>query len=1000
VKKLVANGLKLAVIKRDLVDLQADVEKFRVRALSSAEDITGGLESVESVSFQVLNVVPTLTMMDPIRESIYKISMLLVRASARGAGGGLAYGTMQAFEREAWQILKKEVPPLLIDLLLIWVNRLTRAFGWKDAARDVLVTALQHLLDLSYNIYCTIRDNKGKPVSDEQKIDIFVQAISSLLGLIVSRVFPVRLEDKATKVLIKATAESLAKQLVVESREIYKKCDESGREVSEVLLAEIPTIIMRLVEGTIVGFAQRRASQAAEFGQQQQVRNQTNFAEAHTILSQTNVSTLWRDGRLNRAALMEVRAGRARAIPFSKWEYDVPQGTVKVGGQERPYSWKDTNLEYETAAGVRRYSDECRMLVFFHRPNASRLNHTATPEARGAKWGKPPTVHAKSADGDGLSSELAGLVVKPRDGAAGVRTHNDVEAALKGWAKYEAELTRNGNMVRPDGVAFHPDQLAVWARLAPHMQGSIRNAMELLPELQRAGVWDLSDYPSGAQQQKLMEFVRGKAAKMSGGTEVEREDRVHAMIAEVKSTLQASKIGYYSDLDLIDLVSEKTGESIHLGNMKNEAVDIAKENMRLVNEYVSRDLEGRNEYREPHQSTVPGTGGEQNKLLEYRESEVLHGASLQMYGKGKAAGEHEVRVKDGATAVGPGGEVVQFYNKIPPEKLAAMTPDERSKAIHEDIIKQWDDYVRTKTSDKLFKPQVERIDKIKKEDRPLRHKVKKATAKPPKITREELRTVKEFYAGIEIVDDEGLGTEIGETSVMNSLHARDLVLDARTVATTLQYQESSQAKSRRLRTWADFEFARTKQGTVVGVHSGAASVVIAARLYRNTMGEAIAALIETRRGLGSINSSIGGKDVKMWFEIYSAYRPVATEWMRDRIGPAATGVTPANSTYGDQCPTLSVRPNLDVVAFTIKGLTHAFTPPGDPNGDFQGLWLHEVVEDKKTKELEEKPVTISDGGKDCYVAVFTSPLDDDSCPVVPMSVRREVSEKSQAEGTF
>src|SRR5262249_19520441 len=198
------------------------------------------------------------------------------------------------------------------------------------------------------------------------------------------------------------------------------------RDVAEVVLAELPTIIMRLAEAVIVGFAQRKASQTQEYIKSQRVTEETDLTEAAKIASKTKVSSIW-TGQVDRDALMEVRSGRARAIPFTDWEYKQFQHPARQGGQETTKTWRDTNLEYETAAGVRRYADECDMLCFFHAPNKSRLQHTDTVEAKGAKWGKPGTLQAKSADGPDMG-DRAGLVVKP--GVRPPQTHKDAPKAM------------------------------------------------------------------------------------------------------------------------------------------------------------------------------------------------------------------------------------------------------------------------------------------------------------------------------------------------------------------------------------------------------------------------------------------------------------------------------------------------------------------------------------------------------------------------------------------
>jgi hypothetical protein len=978
VDKTVSNGLELARIRKDLRELDKKVQAFRNNAIDSAEQITAGLETVESTSFQVLNVVPTILMMDPLREAAYKITVLIVRTTARGAGGALAYGTKEAFLNEALGVLKREVPGLIVDLLMRPLGRLTKALGWGDVAKEAVTVVVQQILEFTASLVKLIIDNKGKPIKRDQWESLLVERLSSLIGTLVARLFHVKANDKNTQVLIKATAEALAKVLTSEIYVIYKACDEQDRDVAEVVLAELPTIIMRVAEAVVVGFAQRKASQTQEYIKSQRVDEETDLTEAAKIAKQTTGSHIWRS-TVSRDALMEIRSGRARAIPFTDWEYRQYQHPAAQGGQQVTKTWRDTNLEYETAAGVRRYADECEMLCFFHAPNRSRLQHTETPEAKGAKWGKPGTLQAKSADGPEMG-ELAGLVVKPSDGPPA--THKNVGSAEANWDKHEAEAIRNGMMARPDGVIFHPDQLDSWANIRPFDVPAIALAKPVLHTLQNEGVWDLSNDPSPAQKAKLDQVVAsGKVTR----------DQVES----ARSLVQGAKIGYYSDLDPIDFVDAKSGESKHFGNKPKEALDLAAENRRLINEYVSKDLKGKNIEDDPRQSGAPGVGGSPDKRIEHPESEIQHGASAQMEGRGIATKDQKVKVKDGAFAAGPGGELVFFYNKVPPEKLAGMSPEDRETAVHEDIMKQWDEYVRSKVGDKKFKEQKRRIDQIKKEpDDPKVHKVKKVKqGNVPPITHEHIEESARVVDGIEVLDELGLGFEIPDLAVQNSLHTRGLSTDDEGTAYLVHTQTNVWVAS------SDLKTARERHGVRLGVDADGVNYVIAVRHFNQPLAEAIASMIRLRRALGNLPLVANNRQLKFWYEIYTAWRPVSSDYVRDRLGGPGIGLPGPYKELADQSPTFKAEADKRVYAFCVKGVVETYSPHKG-GGKFQGLFLHEVMEDTNKLVLSDRPVSILEAGEQVRIAVFTSPIEDDGRVCKPSAdakaeARAEAIEKAK-----
>jgi hypothetical protein len=112
-------------------------------------------------------------------------------------------------------------------------------------------------------------------------------------------------------------------------------------------------------------------------------------------------------------------------------------------------SWKQANLDYATAQGIRRYTDNNNLVVIAVDPNRSRIVHTATPEARGAKAPKPMDLSAKTSDNPKAPASVYGLVAKPSRVPPNGPTQSDYKAAVKKWHEDIKTAYKKGYMVRP-----------------------------------------------------------------------------------------------------------------------------------------------------------------------------------------------------------------------------------------------------------------------------------------------------------------------------------------------------------------------------------------------------------------------------------------------------------------------------------------------------------------------------------------------------------------------
>jgi hypothetical protein len=171
---------------------------------------------------------------------------------------------------------------------------------------------------------------------------------------------------------------------------------------------------------------------------------------------------------------------------------------------------------------------------------------------------------------DGTENRLRknwGLVLKPADEShSDGPTHTDYAAAKAAWDKSVHKMCKNGFMVSPDRVVFHPDQLTRWAQLHPEDAAACQTAIETLSNLSAGGVHDLT--------QKVPTF--------SGLLSKERIEAAFHHLSRVK-------IGYYSDLDLVEVVDFTSGQRRFMGDLgeDKEILQLARDNREHANSEIN-----------------------------------------------------------------------------------------------------------------------------------------------------------------------------------------------------------------------------------------------------------------------------------------------------------------------------------------------------------------------------------------------------------------------------
>ena len=939
--KVAQDGIDLEHIREDFKNLMKSVVDFRERAIKSAEHITAGLETVESTAFQILNVVPTLTFMDPFREAAYKIIVLLVRASTRGAGGYFAYDySKEAALREAFSVIRKEAAGVIVDIVFLPVDRLFKAVAMKGFTKHFCTICVQQIIEYTCWYYKTMDENQGKPITDKQREDMLYERTASLIGSLVGLMFPTNLGTSARETLVKTVAENIVRNLSIDCVNAERAAREQNRDFLEVLIADLPGTLMRIIQGGFVGLIQRRAQQSGQFIEQQRAtrgEGGTNRKEAIKILNESDHRVVNPElkelvseteaFRPNKRTLREIRNNRVRnPVPaFTFREYNT--------------IWKKTNLDYSTAQALRRFSDNNNLVMIAMNPARTRTMHTDTPEARGAKGPKSMGVKGKTSNhpqyglnADGTENRLRknwGLVLKPADmNHPDGTTHTDYSAAKVTWDKSVHKMFEGGFMVSPDRIVFHPEQLTRWAQLHPEDAADCQTAIETLNNLSAGGVHDLT--------QEVRTF--------SGPLAKERVEFTSKLLSRIK-------IGYYSDVDLVEVVDFTSGQRRFMGDLgeEKEIIQLARDNREHANKEINiHDYVDPKLPRDVHRLARPGDTlqhGGNNETVTLTASRKIDNILVYL---------------DNINMVFPGGELVvineETMTKEMKDKYKGLSPEDKMKKLDEDVrfLKEVEINIRLGNKYQEFANRAEQVRKSYDKSSPRFHVKGK---KPPKVTPMQAQMVQKMFNGIEILDEKGLGVTVEDKDISTSLVRRGLDLGEWHI-TEACYDRGEPGY--RVNRHSDLKTAKIRYNTFIGIENIGTyddfkcgnNIVIAISHYKQTIAEAIVALLRTREALGNISSSI-----KIWYEIYTAYRPVSVDYIRDRIGGPDTGITPGKyETFKERVNCFAEREKKRLYAFSVTGFADTFTPtPGKNNklkGDhpFQGLLLTNVWEEKISKE--------------------------------------------------
>lgn len=981
--QVVQNGVDLELIRLDLKELNKMVNLFRERAIDRAGQTIAGLETVESASFSILNVVPTLTMMDPVREAIWKIGVLLARVVARGAGGAISWGTLDGFYNEAWRTLKVQVPNLIADLVLLPVNRLCTAMGLGKFGRELVIVIIQQIVEMSCSLYAVLKENEGKRPTKEQWEALLVERLSSLIGTLISRLVPSKFGDSWKKTVVKSLAENVARVLVQDIYNAYAISDKTGQPMFEVMWNDLPKTILRLVEMTFIGYLQRHGAKTQQYMNDVGRVGKSNYGVLELSpwkeakdLGNVPVSVVNSTGRVPLGTVHSVRNRRTDS------RMRAPYFTTQIF---REGGWSKTPLEYRVAAGVYRYTDEAQVFALFHEPGETRSLHTGVN--RGAKLPKPFEMHLKTSNHPDLDAEIRGLNLKPTDGHGTKEspdyvppTHDDMAGPRDTWAKEWPKLKAKGFLVREDRVIFRPDQAEAWGNRSGRREEG-KAAAATLETLIKHDAQDLND---PATRTKIDELVQ------KGVVTRDQVDRTMAF-------LKGAKIGFYSDLDIADLVDAKNGGSLFMGTDKEgDPIDLADYNRRNFNEYFQdfKDADGtalRPEAIGGSKGYVPDQRAHAGDVAQHGASSAIDSEADLVVLKAK------VPVKVGIFT-GPGGEMERY---TPSDEVKARLraanpdPDAYKQAIHKDIMEHWDAWVKARLpKDVQLQNLSDRIGKMQKELTDLKTKAKYRKVKVPKVTPEQLKKVDLLMYPVEVIDEPAYVGPVEELAVQNAMVHRGL---------SIHRDDVSKVLGGRYIDKHEFNSVMSVNKTVIGVTQRkkleipgdqSEEIVIAAIHNEGTIGDVLRALIRTAKFLAGTDGNSQTTVKAWWYEIHTAYRPITTDFVVNRLGLKDPGVLKKVDPPLD-CSAMNCfkPPKTDLVyTFSAIDFVESFTPDRKRYGPVYGMKLFNVLEDQTNKRLWYQETLHGD----YRISVFYKGLVADTSKVTAFLTPRPSKKKGQA----
>jgi hypothetical protein len=812
-------GVELALIREDSRRLYRQIEKFRNLAIDTAEDMTHGLETVESASFQVLTIVPTITMMDPLREAAYRISLVILRAGARSAGAALADTSIV---QELCGVLKADVPPLIVDVATSGLNKYLKGIKVPVLERDFCIFIVKQQIEFICDLVLMV-NAKGSSMNEEDLKQLGMNRLTSVIAELLSKVLGGNPTDAGIKKLAKSLAESTLNTVFRDAMTAKETAKNTNRTFWEVFLSELPWTIVKIIQGTFVGVMHRNAAALAHEVNYQGV---TDPNQGAGILKSQKASSIF-NGKLvmPEGALVKNKTPLPPMRPdeYRQWAKDLQDGGA--------------NLHPDLAGPLRRYAHDADQYVAFRIPGPAMKEYLS----EFSMWPKPEWIKAKTAK----LTDQEGKVVKPS-----IQTHGDnFEEANKLWEDSIGGIRNNGAMVNEDGVVFHPNMLKDWARSHPEDREAAETAHAYLTGIQ-SGTWDLT---------------------------TESGQRALAAAPNTRALLQRVRVGFYSDLDLAEVIDASSGSRIAMGagneDDSDELAYLHRNRNNLDKEInVNDDLKNiPQEFGDP--DGRPRVSAD--RKTPHHVSLIQHGSNEEYY-KGPLDGPLAV--------VGPNGTFRTFRNRAEFEEGMKRILGDKYQATSirgQQLVKNsWDDPTHWA----------------------------EANGNGERVRTDKLARMQWYYQRAKR-DIDGRGHAVSLNDVAASLFHRGL---------SMELPAYARIRERDLR---KIQQVQSAYQTLIAGDLDGENLVLATQA-NGMIADALARLARAAKDL-SLGEANG---VKVWFEIYSAFKPVTSDYILNRIGGQDPGIGPDFLDVQEMVSSFVEQKGKKLFAFCLDGFVETYSP--------------------------------------------------------------------------
>lgn len=535
-------GLELQLIWADLQKLLHAIDRFRGKAVDRAGDLLAVAETTENLAFSTLNVAPTIMFMDPVREALWKLGVLLLRSGARGAGTWTASDRagFDDFLRGAVEVFRAQAPAVLADVVCGFLRGMKNPKA-KKAVEIVIREFIGFMADVLDILHDPARENMQ--LTDDDWNRLLRQRAVSLVGVVTGLLLPHDPAlDSLTKERAAAVAEAIVNSVAVKVNQAYEKHKaDPGKTVLQYVVEDLPGLLWAIIENALLGMISKSAARMGHETSQQTSGNRTNFKESWAIAKEQTkpVRKGFVKGKMDNVERAWAQASR-RIPPLSPENYGK--------------AWSQTHLDHETASRYRRWADEVKKFVVFRVPSTDFKEFRLDRDH--AVWPKPLPVKYKSAKISGGFSE--------GDHRLGRVAVLEADVQSKGWKSQVHDLVAKtkGAMVAPDGVIFHPDQLIQLAGKSPEQSQKLAEAHALLRKMY-AEVDQLHKSGNDAEAEKIIQLNTPEAKKHWEAKLGESEYAKVASVLDEQS--KGERIGFHADIDLVEVGEEANGKRVSLG---------------------------------------------------------------------------------------------------------------------------------------------------------------------------------------------------------------------------------------------------------------------------------------------------------------------------------------------------------------------------------------------------------------------------------------------------